>query len=425
MTIPVSDSSRAASPPRESRRRRRRWLLAGLVLGTLALCGWGWAGGARQLLGHLAARALARRELDAAARWLAWAHRIAPADARAELLRARLARRRQDYQGVRDHLLRAAQLGSPRDLLEREQSLASAQAGQLRDAELQLPRLLIDPRDDGAEICEAYVTGYLLTYQTGKAHRLLDAWENDFPADPLPSVVRARLYVEEQNWTAAERSLRRALALEPDNPETAVSLGEVLASRKQYAQALEWYERGSRGKRERLPAALGAAQCLQALGRHDEAQHTLTAVADEFPASAPLLFARAQLELEKRNDGEARELLERARKGDPHNPEILYALAAILRRCGQPAEADDLAGQARKIVETRARIGRLVEKVAARSDDVAARYEIGTLHLEYGSEQEGLMWLKSVLQFQPEHAGARAALQRYGHVPDESSAIDR
>jgi hypothetical protein len=41
---------------------------------------------------------------------------------------------------------------------------------------------------------------------------------------------------------------------------------------------------------------------------------------------------------------------------------------------------------------------------------VELRYEIGAILLQYGRPQEGVVWLESVLQIQPDHQRARDAL---------------
>jgi tetratricopeptide (TPR) repeat protein len=381
------------------------------------LAGGVWAGAVTQLFNDMASRALAARDSAAAERWLSWSQRLGQIDGRAELLWARLARRRHDYEGVRAHLQRAMKLDSPRELVEREEWLVLAQMGRLREAEPHLPRLLSDPRDDGSEICEAYVDGYLMTYQTGKAQFLLGGWERDFPDDPLPHLIRGGLSAATLEWTAAEASYRKALELAPDNSEAALGLANVLAAQKQYEKALDWYRKGQKGMPPGPEARLGVARCLQALGRLDEAREKLIALTRDHPDSAPALLALAQSELVARNDSRARELLDRALERDPRNPEIRHALATVLRRAGETDAADAQLSEAKAIGAAKIRAEELFKKIAARPDDVSARYELGTLQFRYGSEREGLLMLKSVLQFEPGHTAATEAIERYEHGP--------
>ena len=383
-----------------------------MFLGLAALAVWGLAGGLTQGFDFLAARALAARDTSAAARWLTWSQRISTTDARAEFLQARLARHRQDYEAVGLHLERALRLDYSHDLLEREQWLVLAQMGQFRDAEPHLAALLKDPRDDGAEICEAYVNGYLSTYQPGKALLLLGGWEKDFPDDPLPHVIRGGMNAAGQQWNEAEAAFRSALALAPDHAEAAVGMADVLVAKNQFAQALEFYRKGETDALQKLPARLGAARCLEAEGRIDAARQILSDLAGEHPADSKVLFALARLELEARDDKRARELLERALPGDPHNSSIQSALASVLRRAGETEAADAHAREAQETAAAKVRAERLLLKINANPDDVDLRYELGRLQLERGSEREGVLWLRSVLELQPDHKDARQALNR-------------
>jgi thioredoxin-like negative regulator of GroEL len=164
-------------------------------------------------------------------------------------------------------------------------------------------------------------------------------------------------------------------------------------------------------------ARLGVARCLQALGRLDEAREKLIALTRDHPDSAPALLALAQSELVARNDSRARELLDRALERDPRNPEIRHALATVLRRAGETDAADAQLSEAKAIGAAKIRAEELFKKIAARPDDVSARYELGTLQFRYGSEREGLLMLKSVLQFEPGHTAATEAIERYEHGP--------
>ena len=66
-------------------------------------------------------------------------------------------------------------------MLKREELLTLAQTGQLSKAEPHLPKLLIDAREDGPEICEAFVRGYLDTFRLDRAFELLtEAINNGF-----------------------------------------------------------------------------------------------------------------------------------------------------------------------------------------------------------------------------------------------------
>jgi predicted Zn-dependent protease len=332
-----------------------------------------------------------------------------------------VARRCQDYDAVRIHLQRASALGFSRELLEREQWLCMAQAGQLREAEPHLAALLRDERGEGAEICEAYVNGYLSTYQPAKASLLLGAWEQDFPDDPMPHLIRGGLHATAQRWVEALASYRQALARDPASSEAAIRMADVLVELRKFEEAIDWYRKGQMEAVQNLQARLGVAHCLDALGKRDEARQSLTALATDYPSSPPVMFALAQFELTARSDVRARELLERAFRLDPYNPAICTALAGILHRAGEVDEAETLSCKARHLVAENTRAGQLLEGIIGQPEDVDIRFELGTMQLERGNHREGVMWLKSVLELQPDHAGAREALRR--HESDKNGIV--
>ena len=45
--------------------------------------------------------------------------------------------------------------------------------------------------------------------------------------------------------------------------------------------------------------------------------------------------------------------------------------------------------------------------------DAEARYQIGITELKYGTEQDGIQWLQSVLNYEPGHKETNAALASY------------
>jgi len=406
-----SPQSPASRPATRCRRPRAKTVCVAVSIFCSGLAIWGWTGGFVQICNALAERALRARDAKTATDWLAWSGQLKSDDPRAEFLRARLARREGRFDDVRAHLLRAWQLGCPAQALEREQWLVNAQVGQLRAAEPHLPALLTDQQGEGDQICEAFVTGYLMTYQINKARQLLDSWERDYPLDPLPHTIRARIHVDEHNWRAASDSLRAALTRQPNDPESVLALAEVQLACQQPREALQLFLQQKSGQvQQSQRARLGMAQCYKALGRSAEARQALTALVEEHPDAETALYDLAQLELEAGHYAPARKLLEQAREHDPKNPAVLLSLASVLRRAGETETADALLERANQIVAARGRIDQLVEKVALQTDDVAVRFDIGMLQLEFGSRSEGLLWLQSILQFQPDHEPARLAI---------------
>ncbi|MFN0051453.1 MAG: tetratricopeptide repeat protein [Planctomycetales bacterium] len=431
MSSSINSTTAAPPPPapgaaaQATKPSRRRRCLAGLGIGLLLLTGWALLGGLGGVTNALAARALAHRDYDAGERWLEWSQRVSFDSGRTQFLLARLARHQNRFDDVRTHLLRAHELGYPIEDLEREQWLAQAQAGQMRDAEPHLPALLTSQRGDGAEICEAYVTGYLASYQLGRAAVVLQAWEQDFPDDPMPFLLRARIELNLDHWTGVEDACRKALRLAPEHPEALQNLGEALMAQQKYEEALGWFQKVPDGTVETLAARVGAARCLVTLDRGAAARTLLEKLTADHSQHPRPLVQLGQLELEAGNYERAVELLRKANALEPFQQETLYALASALRGANQAGEAARIASEVERIRDTKGKIARLVEKVGDEPEDAEARFEIGKMQLELGARREGVMWLTSVLQFQPDHAGAIAALEELAISPAQAGGGER
>ncbi|MCP3691597.1 MAG: tetratricopeptide repeat protein, partial [Planctomycetaceae bacterium] len=98
---------------------------------------------------------------------------------------------------------------------------------------------------------------------------------------------------------------------------------------------------------------------------------------------------------------------------DPRHTEARYQLAIVLREEGRPEEAQAHFQKAREINEKLASANDLAERITPGPGSSDARLEIAKIFLEYGSRREGLMWLRSVLTFSPDHSGALKELEAY------------
>ena len=105
----------------------------------------------------IARRALRDRDADMALNAVREAARLTPNYGEVHFTMARVFRRQGHLDKVHESLEQAAKLGVTRNRIRREEWLAMAQAGQMKEARPHLSELLINPGDDGPEICEAYV----------------------------------------------------------------------------------------------------------------------------------------------------------------------------------------------------------------------------------------------------------------------------
>jgi tetratricopeptide (TPR) repeat protein len=412
-------------PPEIAPRRRRqlRWLaLIGVVLLAILVL----SGRLAAIPRGFAVQALHRHDLDGAQRWLDWAARLGPRDPETAFLQARLLRKLGHNLESGQELERAVRLGLDPQRARRETLLARAGTGDVFNIAMELDRMLIDPGDDGREICEAYVNGLLVTANYDTASALIAVWKQDFPDDAQPYYVFARALEHLGRHEQAEQEYRAALDKQPDPQAALYVLGRFLLTRNRAADAQSCFQRALEFPYN-AAARIGLAQCLRTEGRTDEARRMLEAVV-KLPRDAvvqgyqrvdePLEGLPAHYELGSLLSalGEyetALPLLEQAVAANPRDLEARYARGVALRGAGRldegSAELEGVAAARKALTEA----DRLVDGLKPDEPMVAERFRIGELYMQHGSRKRGEMWLKAVLSHDPQHKRAHELLAEF------------
>ncbi len=361
------------------------------------------------------------RQFDTASITLDRLERWFGVDGESSYLRARLCRKRGDWTGVRDSLLRAKELHFPVNQLEREQWLTLAQTGQLRLAEPFLARLLTDPREDGAEICEAYVNGFFLNYRMPEALQLLDAWIADYPRDPEPLLIRSKIRVEQQFLKEAEADLRTAWSLDRTSSTAALELADVLVLERRIDEALTIYQQVSTWPTHPERAELGAAKALRLMNQLEAARSISQELVQRGPDDREALLELALADLELNRHAEAVITLKKALTLNPRSLVVRQALARALRAIGDHEAAREHAEYVADAQAALQRADKLTVQVSQHPNDIEARYEIGMIYLRYAVPERGIQWLKSVLNYDPNHQAATRALKEYAQPSEQPS----
>lgn len=400
----------------------RPWVAVGLVvlaaLGVLAV-----VFGKSAIVWHRvneASEALADRREHAALAHLESASETDPESAEVQFLLARAYRRLGRMDDARAHLRAARSLGTDLDRVRREQWLAMAQAGQLREAEPHLAEMLEDPGDDGREICEAFVNGYFINFRFGAALRLLDAWEGDFPADWRPHEFRGEYLKQQSDLPGAEQAFQQAVDLAPNRAGLRLKLADVLVGLHRYEDAAEQYRHCLDERPDDVEVLSGWGTCLMGMGRDDEARRAFKRVLASNPDHRAARLAMGRLERDAGRPERAMEWLESAVKDDSHDLEARYVLGTVLQMQGETEEA---AGHFKFVSEARealSRVHNLTDRASKRPDDAELKYEIGSLLLKYGDASEGAAWLRSVLELDPDHQPTHRVLAT--HYSETGSA---
>jgi tetratricopeptide (TPR) repeat protein len=339
--------------------------------------------------------------------------RIRPSDAEAHLAAAQAKRRAGDPEAAEYHLGEFERIRGETPASSLERLLLRAEHGVLGSKEDWLLSRLEKGDPDPVLLLEALARNYQTSGRLAEALTCLDDLLAECPLHPRARVLRAQIWVRLQKWDEALEDARRAVELRPGSLEARLIWAEANERAGQIEQAVReygWlYERGQK----RPEVVLGLGRCRQDLSRFAEARQVLDAFLAGQPARADVLVERGRLALREGETTSAEPYFRRAIVADPSNLDAHRLLLRCLVAGGKPEEFARVDGQLRRMEIQAARIEQLGNDVQAAPDDPEPRYRLGMFMLQNGREAEGLSWLNSVLQLNPSHEPARAALADY------------
>ena len=357
--------------------------------------------------------ALRAHEDERALLHLEAARRLNPRFAETRLLLARAYRRTGRFDQVPDQLRRAFKFGAPQKRVQREEWLTYAQSGQFRKADPHLSGMLRDPGDDGAEICEAFVKGYFLTYRFDRALQLIDAWERDFPEDPQPHLYRGIYWEHFSNWNEAKKEFRLAWKMAPERNDIILHLAALLVRLHHYDEAEPLFLRYLKSDPDNPAVLSGWAKCQLLMGNTEEARRIFRRVLDIDADHFATRLAMGQLERAAARPQEALRWLKPVCEERPWDTEARYALATVLQSSGEQDAARRHFQFVSKAREGMLNAPLLTRKLLDQPRNTELRYRLGMVLLKYDNPTHGVVWLQSVLELQPNHRPAHAALAAY------------
>lgn len=402
-------SSRKESP-RWYRRSWSRRILLLLVL--LVLC-WFGRSTLAQIPLNLARSALVDHRMEDALEWLETAHWMDGPSAEIEFYQARAFRNLGQFNQCHDHLQNALDRGLDPEMVRREQWLAFAQSGQMHKAEPYLKQLLNDPRGDEREICEAYVVGYVRVHDLTSASLILESWKKDFPEDYRPWLLLGKINLRETRWETAYEELLRAWELNPGLSEVAFFLAESMLGEKRYEEARTWFSKVEADSPYYLPAQARLARSYRMAGELEAAQQSILSALKLHPDDEELLIELGNIQLDQGNYSAAVKSFRKSDALESRDLEIRYAVATALQGAQEIEEAELQFEWLKQAQAATTKIAALKLEVFSDSSNIEARSEIGRLLLSYGNSDEGIIWLNSVFNHDPNHAASHRALAEY------------
>jgi tetratricopeptide (TPR) repeat protein len=379
--------------------------------------------------GHLDVRsALAARDYDRAEAGLARLSWLPPRSAEMDFLAARLERKRSNLLAVPRLLEKAGARGFDRRRIHGELLLVQAQAGDLAGVAEELNLWLQDPGGDGAEICEAYVNGAMITGDTAVALTILQSWKAEYPGDPQPFYAEGRRADHLGQSEAAERAFREAVARQPRHWPARYALGRVLLDGNRVDEAIVEYTAATAMRLNAAPR-LGRARCLRSRGELEAARAELEALTTLAGTEIGESFQRVgepergkpiELELglllsERQEYAAALPWLDRVLQHDGRQLEARYARSVALRGTGDLARAEQELAEVQRIRELVREADRLVDEVRRNPahPQVAQRLRIGEIFITESHGVRGEFWLRDVLRRDPGNRRAHQLLADY------------
>ncbi|MFH1300736.1 MAG: tetratricopeptide repeat protein [Planctomycetota bacterium] len=292
-----------------------------------------------------------------------------------------------------------------------------------------MSELLIQPQGDIQDICETYVNSCILNYQFNDALQILKLWEADFPEDPLPNFMRGKLFEHNRALQEATEEFQKTLEKDPAYAPAAYNLARIQLTLKKTEAAMQYYQTALDNTEHQAPAQVGLARCLRLLNRNAEAKKLLAEVLQKnvkelqedyqamgdhkLSANSAVNLEMGNLELAEKNYAAALKWLEPAAQANPRDLGIKNSLTIVYSRLGRKQEAKELSLSIKETNDALAEIQQLLDQVQQKPADAELRFQIGKAYLKYVSEEQGVVWLNSVLHYQPDHWGAHAELARY------------
>lgn len=358
---------------------------------------------------HTVQQALDVRDYADANTRLAHLLRSAPDDREWLLLAARAARLAGDFPLANRHLDRLYDLGGDRRAGTLERALLTCQAGDLTSVENLLLAHLAEQPADSEIILETLTEAYLKARRLPEARECLKRW-----LQRQPDNVQALLWQgQAREWWGdldeAINSYRQAARIDPANPRARRLLALALIRSDRAPEGVELLEALGHDDGD-VELQLALARGRRCLGQTAEAQRLLEKVLAREPNNADALTEQGKLALQNGKPDLAESPLRRAIAASPFDREANYTYYLCLRQLAHDEEADKVLQKVEQIRTDLQRVSELRRQVIVRPRDPSLRCEVGLIFLRNGQPSEGLRWLHSALQLDPNNVQAKHAL---------------
>ena len=301
---------------------------------------------------------------------------------------------------------------------------AQVKRGQLQEAD-QTADTLIAAGQNETDLRLGYVKLLVDAKHNEAAGQQLQLILESDPGNEDAQFGLALLALDARDLDAAATLLKPLVESEAHGTEAAYYLGSIAQLRRQYAEALEWYQKVTSGDKA-LDALLRNAAMLARLDRLDEAREIFSSLREQ----APMLGHRIDSEeagmlLDLGKPAEALTVLDRALKQGSDGAELLYARSLVYERLNRIERAEN---DLRRILRDTPDDGRTLNALGYLLTVHTKRFEeakkLLTRALELSPEDAAVIDSYGWVQFQMgQTADARTTLEKaYGKLKDPEIA---
>ncbi len=242
------------------------------------------------------------------------------------------------------------------------------------------------------------------------AVRQLEIIARQDPRDPRPHRLMGLIHKDFEAYARAADEYRESLQRDPAQPDRVqiwLELGESLLEQQKYAEAMQ-----TLGQCPATARTLTLqAQCLHAQGDPDTARKRIEEALQREPDDLDALQLAATLDLEANLPEAAVQKLEHAVEKHPKQWRVRYQLSRAYQRLGREPQAQTQVQAMQDLRKTWERFTELHRRAITDPDDIETRYQLGLVARELDEVGLARTWLTAALGMNPEHAGARMALQ--------------
>jgi tetratricopeptide (TPR) repeat protein len=366
-----------------------------------------------------AERDLDRHAFAEAQRGFDWYLRLHPSSARAHLLAAQAARRRDAYGEAEQHLDACIRLEGMAEPAALERLLLAAQQGDLGDIEAALKKSTGANDPYAGLVLEALAKGYLNRFWMNEALECLNRLLEREPKHVEALLMRARVWEdraakgEQEHELDALHDYEAAIEIDPTFTARLGLAGTLFRLGRPWDAAFE-FERLHAEQPAEIEVLYGLARCRYSLHDVDEARRLLDEVLEAGPNQRGALLERGRLALHEGLLDDAEQCLSRA---VAVAPEYDCEPLRLLHQCLQVEHKDNEAQRCfdllcRKEADV-VRVDRRMLQANRDPRNVALHFEVAMEVMGLEREQEGVAALFVVLELEPAHRPAHVALADY------------